>query len=226
MLKKSGFFLSILLIQNILTLTSCFEIVEEVNLNDDGSGSFCFTINMSQSKLQINSMLLLDSVNGRPVPKIEDMKRALRKVEQELKNDSALSKIEIKENWEDYIFSVSGDFIHVEALNKAIKNINGIFKHPRGYQIEQHDNFKFDKSVFERLYSYNLVNDYNALSEKDKSVFKNAKYTTIYRFNHPVKAYSNPDALKSKSGKAILLKVNVKELITNKKTIQNTIELK
>jgi hypothetical protein len=69
------------------------------------------------------------------------------------------------------------------------------------------------------------VNDYNSLSDRDKAVFKNAKYTTIYRFNSSVKSYTNQDALKSKSGKAIMLKVNVKDLITNKKTIQNKIEI-
>ena len=125
-----------------------------------------------------------------------------------------------------HIFSISGDFKNIDALNTAIKNINTIFNNPRGYSVDLHDNFKYKNSIFERLYSYNLVNDYNALSQKDKAVFKNAKYTTIYRFNSPVKKYSNPNALKSKSGKAIMLKVNVRELITNKKTIKNTIILR
>ncbi len=194
-------------------------------MNEDGTGTFNFTINMSQSKIHINSLFLLDSVNGRPMPKVEDFEKAIRRVELELKKDSALSNIEVTENWKDYIFSVSGDFINVDALNKAIKNINTIFNTPRGYKVELYDNFRYQPKVFERLYSYNLVNDYNTLSGKDKAVFKNAKYTTIYRFKSPVKSFTNPDALKSKSGKAIMLKINVKDLITNKKTIQNKIEI-
>jgi hypothetical protein len=225
MIKKTSSFLWIFSILTILLSTSCFEIIEEVNMNKNGTGSFNFTINMSQSKIHINSLFLLDSVNGRPMPKIEDFEKAIRRVELELKKDSALSNIGVKKNWKDYIFSVSGDFINIEALNKAIKNINTVFNTPRGYQVELHDNFKYKQKVFERLYSYNLVNDYNALSGKDKAVFKNAKYTTIYRFNSPVKSFTNPNALKSKSGKAIMLKVNVKDLITNKKTIQNRIEI-
>jgi hypothetical protein len=74
----------ILWISSILIIflyTSCFEIIEEVNMNEDGTGSFNFTINMSQSKIQINSMFLLDSVNGRPMPKKEDFEKALRRVE-------------------------------------------------------------------------------------------------------------------------------------------------
>ena len=224
MFKSSNPFLWLPAILFILSFTSCFEIVEEVNLNDDGSGSFIFTVNMSQSKIQVNSMLLLDSVNGQPVPKIEDLKNALRRVEFELKKDSAILNIKISENWEDYIFSISGNFKDVEALNRAIKNINTIFT-PKGYVPELYDNFKFKDNTFERLYSYNLVNEYNTLSQKDKAAFKNAKYTTVYRFNSPVISYSNTNALKSKSGKAIMLKVNVKDLVTNKKTIKNTIIL-
>ncbi|MDF1549746.1 MAG: hypothetical protein P1P88_18100 [Bacteroidales bacterium] len=207
-------------------VSSCFEIVEEVELNDNGTGKFSFTINMSQSKIQINSMLLLDSVNGRPMPKKEDFKKAMERVEFELNKDSSISNVTVKQDWEDYIFSISGNFQNVAALNNAIKNINTVFNDPRGYTVEIYDNFKYQNKVFDRLYSYNLVNDYNAMSEKDKAIFKNAKYTTVYRFSSPVKSYSNADALKSKSGKAIMLKVNVKELITNKKTIKNTIELK
>ena len=224
--KKHKPYLWIILLFLSFTYTSCFEIVEEVNLNDDGSGSFCLTINMSQSKMQINSMFLLDSVNGRPMPSKKNFKAAILRVKLELEKDSAISKVEISEDWKDYIFSVSGDFQNVDALNKAIKNINTIFNDPRGYSVELHDNFKYKNKVFERLYSYNLINDYNSLSGKDKTVFKNARYTTVYRFKSPVKSFSNPNALKSKSGKAIMLKVSVRELITNKKTIKNTIELR
>ena len=225
MYKKHKSYLSIIFLIITFSYTSCFEIVEEVNLNDDGTGSFIFTVNMSQSRIQVNSIMLLDSINGRPLPKIEDFKKAIRRLEYELKKDSAISEIKITENWEDYIFSITGNFQNIDALNKAIKNINTIFT-PKGYTAELYDNFKYENNIFERLYSYNLINEYNTLSQKDKTAFKNAKYTTVYRFNSPVKSYSNQNALKSKSGKAIMLKVNVRELVTNKKSIKNTIILR
>ncbi|MEN8121202.1 MAG: hypothetical protein ABFS35_12680 [Bacteroidota bacterium] len=220
------FVLGFSFVLSLLLFPSCFEIIEEVNLNDDGSGTFNFTVNMSQSKLNINSMLLLDSVNGRPVPKIEDFKENLEHLKTILNNDSSISNVLVKENWEDYIFSISGDFKDIETLNKSINNINTTLSRPNGYTPIIKNNFSYTEKIFTRLYSYNLINEYNTLSEKDKSVFKNAKYTTIYRFKSPVSNYSNPDALKSKSGKAVMLKVNVKDLITNKKTIKNTIHLK
>jgi hypothetical protein len=205
---------------------SCFEIIEEVNLNEDGSGFFCFTINMSQSKLNINSMLLLDSVNGRPVPKIEDFKEALTQAEATLKEDGNITNVSSTKNWDDYIFSVSGNFKNVQALNKAINNMGIIINKTRGVPPAVQDNFSYSDKVFARLYNYNLMNDYKKLSEKDKLAFTNAKYTTIYRFKTPIGSCSNPDAIKSKSGKAVMLKINIKDLITNNKTIKNSINLK
>ena len=51
------------------SFTSCFEIVEEVTLKKDGSGEMSFSINLSQSKTKLNSIMLMDSINGYKVPK-------------------------------------------------------------------------------------------------------------------------------------------------------------
>jgi len=220
---KSGFLKLLILSISILLCQSCFEIVEEVNLNDDGSGTFCFTINMSQSKLNINSLFLLDSINHRPMPKKEDLNNTIDKVDKALKEDLNIGNVVTKKNWEEYIFSVSGSFTNIDALNMAINKINTLFNQHGRYESLTHNNFSYADKIFTRLYNYNLVNEYNSMAEKDKTVFNNAKYTTIYRFARQVANYSNPEATKSKSGKAIMLKVDVKDLITNNKTIKNSI---
>ena len=170
-------------------------------------------------------MLLLDSVNGRRVPKVEDMKKALSQVEQTLTTDSSVSKIKTTQNWDDYIFSFSGNFKTIEDLNKAINSINALFSKQAGHKSTPKEHFAYSQKVFKRQYNYNLVNDYNALSEKDKIVCNDAKYTAIYRFKTPIESYSNADALKSKSGTALMLKATIKDLIINKKTIENTVHL-
>jgi hypothetical protein len=210
----------------IVLFPSCFEIVEEINLKSDGSGSFCFTFNLSQSKLQINSMLLLDSVNGRPVPKKEDIATALDKVETALKQENELAQVVIKRNWEEYIFSINGNFTNISALNNAINKIYNIFEKPEKSNNIVKDNFSYSNKVFARLYDYDLANQYQNMAEKDKLIFENAKYTTIYRFPFLVGTFTNQVAKVSKSGKAIMLKVDVKDMITNTKTIKNSINLK
>lgn len=225
-LSKLKSLISFLVIPAILTFSSCFEIVEEVNLNDDGSGTFCYTINLSQSKLNLNSMFLLDSINGRPMPKKENLEAALDKVDNALKEGKDISNVIIKKNWEDYIFSVSGNFVNIEALNNAINKINTLFNQPKMYNTVIQDNYSYADKIFTRLYNYNLIEEYNSMPEKDKSVFNNAKYTTIYRFLNPVGSFTNTNAMKSKNGKAIMLKVDVKDLLTNNKTLKNSINLK
>jgi hypothetical protein len=223
--KPNKAFLSLVIISFFL-FSSCFEIIEEINLNNDGSGSFCFTVNLSQSKLQINSMLLLDSVNGKPVPKTDDIAAALDKVESSLKQEPGLSEILVKRNWEEYIFSVSGNFSNIAVLNKAINKVYNTFERPGKQTFQNKENFSFQNKSFDRNYDYDLKTQYQNLPEKDKVIFDNAKYTTIYRFPFMVGTFSNPDAKLSKSGKAIMLKVDIKDLISNIKTIKNSINLK
>jgi hypothetical protein len=216
----------IFIIISFLFFPSCFEIIEEINFNPDGSGSFVFTINLSQSKLQLNSILLLDSVNGRPVPKKETITEALDKVEAALKQDGELSEIVIKRNWEEYIFSINGNFKNISGLNQAINKIYVLFEPAKKTGTLVKDNFSYHDKVFMRFFDYELANQYEKLSDKDKVVFDNAKYTTIYRFPFLIGTFSNPVAKVSKSGKAIMLKINVKDLISNVGTIKNSINLK
>lgn len=222
--KHQSFRLS-LVIAGILFCTSCFEVVEEINLNNDGSGSFCFTINLSQSKLDINALMLLDSVNGRPVPKIDDLKNTFAKIETLLQQDSGLTNIKAVKNWDEYIFSISGNFKNIEALNKAINATYSQFGKTNGQDYNLKENFSFSQKVFKRLNNLNLVTDYHSLPEKEKQVFKTARYTAIYRFKSPVANYSNTEALKSKSGTSVMLKANISDILTNNKSIVNTIHL-
>jgi hypothetical protein len=160
------------------------------------------------------------------MPKKEYLMETLGKVELSLKQESELSKIVIKKNWEEYIFTISGNFSNIRALNKAINKIYKMLDNSDKPTFAEKNNFEFSNKVFSRLYEYNLENDYSKLGEKDKIVFEKANYTTIYRFPFLVGSSSNPEAKISKSGKAVMLKQNVKDIITNAKTIKNSINLK
>jgi hypothetical protein len=209
----------------VFLFSSCFEIIEEVNLNNDGSGSFCLTINLSQSKMDINAMLLLDSINGRPVPKVDNMKTILTDMEASLQKDPGLSNIKVAKNWDDYIFSISGNFNDIKALNEAIRTAYSLVNPPDAATVAMKDNFSFSQKIFKRLYNVDLVTDYQSLPEKDKLVFKKAKYTSVYRFKSLVSACSNPAALKSKSGTSVMLKANISDILSNSKSIANSITL-
>ena len=48
----------------LFLLSSCIEIIDDISMNNDGSGTFKYSINLSQSKVKVNSYLALDSING------------------------------------------------------------------------------------------------------------------------------------------------------------------
>ena len=52
----------------LITLSSCIEIIDDISFNEDGSGTFKYNINLSSSKVKINSALALDSIDGKKVP--------------------------------------------------------------------------------------------------------------------------------------------------------------
>jgi len=171
-------------------------------------------------------MLLLDSVNGKAVPKTDDIAAALDKIETALNQEPGLADIIVKRNWEEYIFSVNGRFANITVLNHAINKIYNIFERSGKQAIGNKENYSFSDKTFDRNYDYDLKNQYQKMQDKDKVIFDNAKYTSIYRFPFMVGNFTNPDAKLSKSGKAIMLKIDIKDLISNTKTIKNSINLK
>ena len=55
----------------LASLSSFIEILDDITFNADGSGELNYTINLSSSKLKINSILALDTLNGKKVPNKE-----------------------------------------------------------------------------------------------------------------------------------------------------------
>ena len=51
-----------------LTMASCFEIIEDINVHKNGSGTYKFIVNLSQSKNQIDKIRTQDSILHFKVP--------------------------------------------------------------------------------------------------------------------------------------------------------------
>ncbi|MDO5987776.1 hypothetical protein Q4Q39_10230 [Flavivirga amylovorans] len=204
--------------------TSCFEIIEEVSFNKDGSGHVTLTMNLSQSKTKLNSMMLLDSVNNYKVPSKTEIKNKIAQVIQKVKQIEGISNVQNSSNFNEYIFVVSCDFTNVEALNMVISNFSS---KKEAAIIKQQKHFSFDtsKNTFTRNYHYDLSKAFEKTNMEDRKVFETATMTTIYRFESPIVSSKNPTAKISGSKKAIMLKVNAQDVIKNKNSIKNQIKL-
>lgn len=204
--------------------TSCFEIIEEVSFNKDGSGHVTLTMNLSKSRTKLNSMMLLDSINNYKVPSKTEIKNKIAQAIQKIKRIEGISNVKNTSDFNEYIFTVSCDFTNVEALNTVISNFS-TKKDAAMIQQQQHFSFNKSQNTFTRNYHYNLSQEFKKTNMEDRKVFETATMTTIYRFETPIVSSKNPTAKISGSKKAIMLRVNAQDIIGDKNSIKNQIKL-
>lgn len=221
-MQKKG--ITFIFLSSLLLCSSCFEIVEEVSFNKDGSGHVVLTLNLSKSKTKLNSIMLLDSVNNYKVPTEKEIRIHIADAIKRVNQIKGISNLKNSINFNDFIFTVSCDFTDTEALNAVISNFSS---RKDAALIKQNKHFNFDKSKnsFTRNYHYNLAREFKKTKMEDRKIFDTASFTTIYRFKSPISSSKNQTAKIAGSKKAIMLKVSAQDIIQNKNSIKNQIQL-
>ncbi len=209
----------------ILSLTSCFDIVDEININKDGSGEITLTANLSKSKTKIASIMLMDSVNGHKVPQKADILKILNDAEAYLQNAAGISHISKKADFDNYIFTISCRFKSVENIDNIISEVT---KDLKVKPVMVSYAFNKTEKVFYKNYTYTpeAKKEYNKLRADDKKIFDDATYTSIFRFENEVASASNTLSKISSSKKAVMLKSAALDLINGNVSLSNTIQLK
>jgi hypothetical protein len=206
----------------VFMFQSCFEVIEEVKMKDNGSGHFNFVINFSQSKTKINSVLKMEKINGYDIPSKEEIKKEASRLETLAENTIGISNVKTNIDLTNYIFVVDLDF-------QKISNLNAVFlKLKNSKKIDPTittDYFTFADKKFVRSQKVPIKTLYDKLKKTDKEVFENAKYTSVYKFDTTIKSFSNKNATPSKSNKAIKLNSSVINVINGSEKIENTITL-
>jgi len=224
-LKYSMKYLLVLLLS--VFLCSCLEIIEEVDLKNDGSGKLSYTINLSQSKSRINSIMLLDSINGQKIPTEIEIKSKLNEVITFIEMTEGISNVSKTSDFENYIFKFSCDFSDVEALNAATEIVKKKYNIKDPYaNTDDHFTYSNQSKTFRRKGDYNGQADLEKVKEEDLALIQKAQYTGIYRFESEILSASNSDTKISPNKKAAMLKYKAADIATGKKKIENTITLK
>ena len=208
----------------LILCTSCFEIIEEVSFNKDGSGHVTLTMNLSKSKTKLNSMMLLDSVNNYKVPSKAEISKQITEAVNRVKKIEGISNLKNTINFDEFIFTVSCDFVDTDALNTVISNFS---TRKDAALIKENKHFDFNKTqnTFTRNYHYNIAAAFEKTNMEDRKVFETASFTTIYRFETPIISSKNTTAKIAGSKKAIMLRVNAQDIIQNRNSIKNQIKL-
>lgn len=219
------FFKLVYLFVLCLCCISCFEVVEEVDLKKDGSGSMTFTLNMSQSKSKLASIMLLDSINGVKVPSRKDIQNVLKDVVSELNQATGITNIQKTEDYDNFVFSIKCDFKSIANINNLLQD--ALSKNKKTTALSSYF-FDVNKGNFKRKYTYSpeIKKQYNKLKEENKKVFKDASYTIIYRFASEISSQTSTSARISKSKKAIMQRLNAMDIINGSSNFNNQIQLK
>jgi hypothetical protein len=206
--------------------SSCVEIIDDLSLNNDGSGSFKYTVNLSSSKVKINSILALDTLDGRKVPTLDEIKLDIDRLISAFEQKDGISEVMLDANYDDYMFKISCDFNSLFSLQSAIKDvIREETKYKDSPELD-HDWLSLQEDMLERSVPQITIEKAQEIKQSDKNLLKEGSYTSITRFNKVIDDFKNQNAMVSKNGMAIMLKTNPYSLIEDHHLLDNIIYLK
>jgi hypothetical protein len=205
----------------LFSLSSCFEIIEELDLKKDHSGDFTYTLNMSASRLELNTILKLDSFKGRAIPSAKDITADMDKAILLIRQSSGINKAVYTKNWEDYIFEFKIGFDSLAALDRAL---NQTYQKLSKSKEPLKDRLLMANGLLKRTSRLNRLSWFKKLNSKEVQDLSKANYTCVYRFQEKIKSQSNTHANTSKNGMASLLKSDIKSLLKQQKSVANTIK--
>jgi hypothetical protein len=210
----------------LFSFTSCIEIIDDLAINDDGSGTFKYTVNLSSSKVKLNSYLALDSLDGKRVPSLDEIKGYVDDVITSLKGQEGISNLTIESNYTDFIFKLNLDFNSVENLQAAIKAVAQENSKKR-YLEELNHNWldHTDKSLSRSIPKMNIERA-NKLSDEETKLLKEGTYTSITRFSKEVDHCDNTQAVLAKNKKAVMVRTDAYSLSQKNQLLDNVIYLK
>ncbi len=214
-----------ILILFLCTVSSCVEIIDDLSLNADGSGTFKYTVNLSSSKVKINSILALDTLDGKRVPSLEEIKSDINRLISAFRAKDGITEVTLDANYDDYMFKISCDFNSLISLQNAIKDvIRDETKYKDSPELD-HDWLSLNDDVLERSVPQITLERAKEIKQSDKALLKEGSYTSITRFNKVIADFKNQNAMVSKNGMAIMLKTDPYSLIEDHHLLDNTIYL-
>lgn len=209
----------------LIGFSSCIEIIDDITINNDGSGTMKYTINLSSSKVKINSILALDSLDGKKVPSIQEIEEKLISFKSKLDAKVGISNVTLDYNFTDYIFKLQCDFSNVLDLQNALKDVIREEVNDKNMQEFEHDWLSWDGQKLVRSIPEITVKKAKDFKQEEVELMKQGNYTSITRFERTVEKFNNITATLSKNKMAVMLRANPYELTRNSDILENTIYL-
>lgn len=212
----------LLICATITSLSSCFFITEEIDMNTDGSGNAKFIVNLSESKQNIANFMQMGQVDGHKIPSQIEIDEIIAKIKNTLTGVKGFSNVAVQSNYQDFIFRIEGAFVNIEVLNQGATAVARALSNNTTTTVP--NNFKYQNGQFNRLFPFPLdAAAYNKMPSMQQYVLEMARVTGIYRFPNTVDSFSNESAQLSPSKKSVKLESTIGDIARGTKTLENTI---
>jgi len=205
--------------------TSCFEITEEVNMNEDGTGNAVLTIDMSASKDNLKSYMKRGEIEGQQMPTRMEIDAIIGRMQNIIQSAKGLSNFKKTTDFENFVFTFQTDFETVESLNKVVNEL-ATQLNDSPYPTIRENNFAHQGNQFKRLFGYPIdTSVYDKLRTIEQYVLEQAHWVSIYRFKNTITHYSNRKARLSPSKRALMMISPLSKIVKGEVSPANTITL-
>lgn len=195
----------------VLSLTSCFDLKEEITINKDGSGSFIQTIDLGNNPMMQMALNMQSDSAKNEGNAMNKMDSTLQETKAKLSQVKGISNIKTASSAEGLKFTIMYDFEDVDALNKAV---NASKEEKEGELKVIQKQYSFKKGEFTRINFFSMGENGMDMSEimggkkgdddaeqtdEEKEQMKQmmqmffgtANYTYIVHVPNKIKSYSN-----------------------------------
>lgn len=205
-----------LLLFSSLTLTGCLDILEELTVKKDGSGSFTYQVDAVKMMEQMTAFAAMDTT-GQMIPKIKhSLDSTFTTQWEKYKDIKGITNIKVDTSTE-YIYKVSFDFTNFDALNAA-RNLE--------QKPEYHNAYVFEKGKIIRKNNVGDLpsnlggEDGNAESSAmAKQMLAEMKYKIVFHLPNKVKEVTNKSAQIGEDKTSVTLETNLGDVVEKKTEI-------
>lgn len=214
----------LLLVIISFSLVSCFEIIEDVQVNKDGSGTIKYIVNFSQSSSKIKSLLLAGEVDGKKIPTEEELQKDFEEICITSKKAKGISEVIYKSDFDNFIFTYKANFNSLSSVNAAIDSI----KTSKGNDSLGVPYFSYNSSskTFKRKGDDIIEKLRGRMTSSQQLIFTGATYTCLYRFFTEISNVKPSGIALSASKKNSFNKLYMSSYVWNGKLIDQEIKLK
>jgi hypothetical protein len=207
-----------------LGFTSCFEIIEDVQINEDGSGTIKYIVNFSQSSSKIKSLMLAGEIDGKKIPSENKLKKDFEEICLSTMKAQGISEVAYTSNFENYLLTYKANFSSLNSVNAAIDSI----KSSKGNDSLGTTYFNYNSSskTFKRQGDDIIEKLRSKMSTSQQLIFTGATYTCLYRFYTEISTIKPAGASLSASKKNSFKKLYMSSYVWNGKLIDQEIQLK